>query len=140
MSGAIHGARIEAWICLGVGVLLVAAGVVAGFRSKVATATTAREKIDDAKKQVDGAKQQAHSAAQLLQQEGVGDAAKVGSAAKSATKAAADSADAAKSALEQAGSIISSLPENLRFAGMLVLLGTILMSVATIQFGGTSIF
>ena len=139
MSGAIHGAQAEAWICLGVGVLLVAAGVLAGFRANIGTAT-AREKIDDAKKQVDDAKKQAHTAAQLLQQEGVGDPQKVGSAAKSATKAASDSADAAKSALEQAGSIISSLPENLRFAGMLVLLGTILMSVATIQFGGTSIF
>jgi hypothetical protein len=32
------------------------------------------------------------------------------------------------------------LPENLRFAGVLVLVGTVLIGVATIQFGGTSLF
>ena len=140
MSGAIDGAQAEAWICLAVGVLLVAAGVVAGFKTNAATTGAARQKINDAQKQLDGAKQQAQTATRMLQQEGVGDPAKVGAAATSATKAASDSADTAKSALEQAASIISSLPENTRFAGMLVLLGTLLMSVATIQFGGTSIF
>lgn len=141
MSGAIDGAQAEAWICLAVGVLLVGAGVYSGLTNKAATSpAAAKKKIDDAKKQADGAKQKAHTATQILQQEGVADPTKVGEAAKSATKAANESADAAKSALEQAASIISSLPENIRFAGMLVLLGTILMSVATIQFGGTSIF
>lgn len=48
--------------------------------------------------------------------------------------------DARKTALEQAGSIIGSLPENLRFPGLLVVLGIVLMSVATIQFGGVSLF
>ena len=54
--------------------------------------------------------------------------------------AAKGKTEAAKSALEQVGSIVASLPENLRFAGLLVLVGAVLMSVATIQFGGTSLF
>jgi hypothetical protein len=33
-------------------------------------------------------------------------------------------------------SVVASLPENLRFAGLLVLLGTGRIGVATIQFGG----
>lgn len=140
MSGAIDHAQAEAWICLAVGVGLVVAGVVAGFMTKAATTGAAKQKISDAHKQLDDAKQQADKATQLVQQEGVGDPATVGAAAKSATKAASASTDKAKSALDQAASIISSLPENIRFPGMLVLLGTILMSVATIQFGGTSIF
>jgi hypothetical protein len=32
------------------------------------------------------------------------------------------------------------LPENLRFSGMLVLVGAVLISIATIQFGGVSLF
>jgi hypothetical protein len=36
--------------------------------------------------------------------------------------------------------IVAALPENLRFAGLLVLVGTVLMGVATIQFGGVSPF
>jgi hypothetical protein len=48
--------------------------------------------------------------------------------------------ETAKSALEQIGGIVGSLPEHLRFAGLLVLVGTVLVSVATIQFGGTSLF
>ena len=60
--------------------------------------------------------------------------------AMSAGQAAGTSADAAKSALEQVEGIIGALPENLRFAGVLVLVGTVLIGVATIQFGGTSLF
>jgi len=52
----------------------------------------------------------------------------------------AASADAAKSALEQVQGIVGALPENLRFAGLLVLIGTLLISVATVQFGHISLF
>jgi hypothetical protein len=58
-------------------------------------------------------------------------------------EAAADadtSAGAAKSALDQMSGIVGALPENLRFAGMLALVGTVLVSVATVQFGGTFLF
>jgi hypothetical protein len=45
-----------------------------------------------------------------------------------------------KTAAEQIGSIVGSLPEYQRFPGLLVLLGAAMMGVATIQFGGTSLF
>ncbi len=60
-------------------------------------------------------------------------------AASSAAGAAASN-DTAKTKLEQIESLIGSLPEELRFAGFLILVGTVLMGVATIQFGGTSLF
>ena len=45
-----------------------------------------------------------------------------------------------KSALDEVSGIVAALPENLRFAGLLILVGAALMSVATVQFGGHSIF
>ncbi len=60
--------------------------------------------------------------------------------ATAAAEAAQESVQAAKTAFEQVGDIVSALPENLRFAGVLVLVGAVLIGVATIQFGGVSIF
>lgn len=66
--------------------------------------------------------------------------------AKSTTTSDAAVSDAkekgaeAQSVLQEIGSIVSALPENLRFAGLLVLVGTVLMSVATTQFGGHALF
>lgn len=48
--------------------------------------------------------------------------------------------DEVQSVLQDIGGIVSALPENLRFAGLLVLVGTVLMSVATTQFGGHALF
>ena len=53
---------------------------------------------------------------------------------------AASTGTAAESTLKELQGIIGSLPERLRFSGLLVLLGALLMSVATVQFGGHQIF
>jgi hypothetical protein len=45
-----------------------------------------------------------------------------------------------KSTIDEVSGIVGALPENLRFAGLLVLVGTALMSVATVRFGGHSLF
>lgn len=86
------------------------------------------EKVDRAKAQVDELR----------------DTAVLGSLTAGADQNAADKtqaqAAATKSTLDEIGSILGSLPENLRFAGLLVLVGIALMSIAMVQFGGTSIF
>ncbi|HET9287130.1 MAG TPA: hypothetical protein VFO26_06185 [Gaiella sp.] len=67
----------------------------------------------------------------------------MGSAVPEATEAVAAagaSTEAASSALEQVQGIVAALPENLRFAGLLILVGAVLMGVATVQFGDVSLF
>jgi hypothetical protein len=59
---------------------------------------------------------------------------------QTAADAAAEKAEEVKSKLGEIGSLLGSLPEHLRFAGLLILVGALLMSVATVQFGGQSIF
>jgi hypothetical protein len=133
-------ARTTAWICFGVGLALVLAGVALGAYTSV-FGQGGGATIDDAKKAVDDTAhqaQQARTAAHAAVQPGA-EALAAPAAATAADQAAAKAAEA-KSALDQVSSIVASLPENLRFAGMLVLVGTVLMSVATIQFGGVSLF
>ena len=122
------------WICLVVGFLVLGAGVYTGLRTSLAhdKLKQASEKLDETKEHIEKTK----TAMQQPGLEGVG----AGDEARNAGEAASESAAAAQSALEQVQSIVGSLPENLRFAGLLVLVGTVLISVATIQFGGTSLF
>jgi hypothetical protein len=130
---AIDNAEAVAWICLVVGIVLLLAGVTIGLVLSLRAAPKAEEgKIAEAKQKIEDAQAQIQYAAQPA-------ALEAGGAAASADAASA-SAEAAKSALEQVEGIVGSLPENLRFSGMLVLVGAVLMSVATIQFGGVSLF
>jgi hypothetical protein len=128
----IDNAETVAWICLIVGIIVLLAGVAIGLVTSFRTAPKAEEKkITEARQKIEEAQAQMQYAAQP--------ALEAGGAAASA-EAATASAEAAKSALEQVQGIVASLPENLRFSGMLVLVGAVLMSVATIQFGGVSLF
>ena len=137
MLATLKNADVVAWISFGLGVAVLIAGVVVGLVTSLKKAPEAtKQKIDEAKDKIDETKSNL-AAAQA--QAGAGGAA-AAAGAPAAADAAATSADAAKTALEQVGDIVGSLPENLRFAGLLVLIGAVLMSVATIQFGGTSIF
>lgn len=123
------------WICLLVGIAVLGAGVWIGFRTGVTQAPEkAKEKLAEASQKIDEAKEHIERTTAATE----GGLESAGPAEAGA--AAGSSADAAKSALEQVQGIIGALPENLRFAGVLVLVGTVLMSVATIQFGGTSLF
>jgi hypothetical protein len=122
-------AEIVAWACFVVGIVLLFAGVLIGLALTFWKRTQdVKQKVEEAKDKVDQLKATAMS----------------GSLKATADQEAAASAESmaaeAKSTLEEIGGIVGALPENLRFAGLLILVGTVLMSVATVQFGGHSLF
>jgi hypothetical protein len=127
-------AQIVAWICFGLGVVILLTGVRIGLglsfakTNKGLSAKDAKAKVEDASTKVQALKTQAMTAALSPTSD------------SSAADAASSGANAVKGTLEDISNILSALPENLRFAGLLVLIGTILMSVATVQFGGHSLF
>ena len=122
-------AEIVAWSCFFVGVVLLFAGVVIGL------GLTFGKKVQDVKEKVEHAKSKVDELEETAMSGSLKATADEGAAATAQTKAAE-----AKSTLEEIGGIVGALPENLRFAGLLVLVGTVLMSVATVQFGGHSLF
>jgi hypothetical protein len=122
-------AKAVAWVCFGLGIVLVVVGVVIGlYLSFTKTKKDVEKKVEEAAQHIDNAKQAALTGSSF---EGVNQA---------AAGQASQESEAAKGALEEISSIIGSLPEHLRFAGLLILVGVVLMSVATVQFGGHSIF
>jgi hypothetical protein len=141
---AVTQAQVVGWTCFVVGVALLVAGVVLGFavsfRQARRSADEARKKLDEATAKLEEARGhilRTSSAVASADLEGVGDST---AEATEAVGAAGTSTEQAKSALEQVQGILAALPENLRFAGLLILVGTVLMSVATVQFGGVSLF
>ena len=124
-----HSAEIVAWTCFVVGILLLLAGIVIGLALTFRKAT----------KQVEHKMRQVRAKVDELTETAVS-----GSLHSHADHEAAATAEAAgadvKSALDEVSGIVGALPENLRFAGLLVLVGAALMSVATVQFGGHAIF
>ena len=124
-----HSAEIVAWTCFVVGIVLLLAGVVIGLALTFRKAT----------KQVEHKMRQVRAKVDELTETAVS-----GSLHSHADHEAAATAEAAgadvKSALDEVSGIVGALPENLRFAGLLVLVGAALMSVATVQFGGHAIF
>jgi hypothetical protein len=122
-------AQIVAWTCFVVGTVLLLVGVVIGFYVTFkTTGEHMKTKVDEAKQKIEELKTTAVSAA------------RADSADEPAAAAAASTAEAAKSTLEQLQGIIAALPEATRFPGLLILVGAVLMSVATVQFGGHSLF
>jgi hypothetical protein len=126
LIAALQHAEFVAWVCLGLGVVLVVLGTALGLILSLRRGPGAKQKIDEAKQRVAEASDKLQSVSS-------------GAEAAAATDAKA-STDAAESALEQVEGIVGALPENLRFSGMLVLVGVVLISVATVQFGGVSLF
>jgi len=150
---ALDNAKLVAWLSFAIGALVLGAGVYIGLWTSMQkpkkeakdTLQEANARLDDTKSKLADTKTnlEAVSTASSSGLEGVGAAADVATATEAASSKAdeaASSAEAAKTALTQVGDLVGSLPENLRFAGLLVLIGAVLMSVATIQFGGTSLF
>ncbi len=141
---AVTQAQVVGWICFAVGIALLAVGVFIGLwvtlkRAPQAT-DDAKEKLDEAQANLEAARghiERTSSAFESANLEGAGASA---AEATEAVEAAGSSTEAAKSALEQVQGIVAALPENLRFAGLLILVGTVLVSVATVQFGGVSLF
>jgi hypothetical protein len=136
-------AEIVGWVCLVVGIATIAAGVFLGLTTPAKEAKEAKKQLETAGhaiSQADQHIQQARAAAANSQRAGAEALMAAGEEATNAAEDAKAKTEEAKTALEQVASIVGSLPENLRFAGMLVLVGAVLMGVATIQFGGTSLF
>jgi hypothetical protein len=133
---ALTNAEFIGYVCFFLGAVVLVVGAYVGLatsqKSPVKGAT------DDAKAKLEAAKETLDEAQEKIEQ--AKDAEPHTALAEAAGGEATAATEKAKSALEQAHDIISALPENLRFAGLLVLIGTILMGVATIQFGGVSLF
>jgi hypothetical protein len=127
-------AQIVAWVCFGLGIaiLLTGARIGLGLSSAKAkkgfSAKDAQAKVEDASTKVQELKTSAMASALSTTSD------------SRAAAASGKGADEVKGTLEDISSILSALPENLRFAGLLILIGTVLMSVATVQFGGHSLF
>lgn len=128
--------------CLVLGVVLIVSGTAHGI------AVSSREsRLAQVKGELDAAQQRFQDTRLQLESMQAGGLESVGGGLAGASsqlhRVAADAestAGAAKSAVEQIGGLVGSLPENLRFSGVLLVVGTVLVSVATIQFGGTSLF
>jgi hypothetical protein len=141
---AVSDAHFVAWACFVIGLITFAAGVCIGlwtsFSRAPAAAEQAKTKLEEARKHIDDAKQHIAVTSSVAASANLESATESAAQASQAADAAGDSTEAAKSALEQVQGILSALPENLRFAGLLILVGTALMGVATVQFGGVSLF
>ncbi|WP_324652017.1 hypothetical protein [Georgenia sp. H159] len=150
-------AELVAWVCVLVGVLVLGVGCVIGLRNVPADADrelrTARASLATATGEIAAVQEQVSRMRSIVAarrqlaadevaaiEEIDGRAVESTAVVEEAAQRASASAETASSAIEQVGSVISSLPERLRFAGLLVLVGTVLISVGTVQFGGTSLF
>ena len=122
-------AEIVAWACFVVGIVLLFAGVVIGLALTFRKAT----------KHVEHTMRQLRNKVDELKDTAVSGSMSARADEQAAATAEAKAADV-KSALDEVSGIVAALPENLRFAGLLILVGAALMSVATVQFGGHSIF
>lgn len=141
---AVTQAQAVGWTCFVIGIALLAGGVFVGLwvtlRQTARTTEDAKKKIDEAKAKLDEAHKQIQRTSSAVAQGDLEGVAAPAAEATEAVNAADTSAQQARSALEQIEGILAALPENLRFAGLLILVGTVLMSVATVQFGGVSLF
>lgn len=150
-------AELVAWVCVVVGVLVLGVGCVIGLRNVPADADrelrTARASLAAAAGEISAVREQVTRMRSIVTarrrlavdevaaiEEIDGRAVESTAVVEEAAERASASAETASSAIEQVGSVIASLPERLRFAGLLVLVGTVLISVGTVQFGGTSLF
>jgi len=136
-------ADVVGWICLVVGIVVLFGGVGIGLWTSLTKASQKAEdamsKLDEAKARIGEAKAHIQRTTEAVAEPGLEAAGAVANATSEA-QAAGESTEAAQSALEEVQGIVASLPENLRFSGLLVLVGTVLIGVATIQFGGVSLF
>lgn len=126
-------ANAIAEICFVAGLVLVFAGAVIGLgisrkEAQTAAPEAVQKKLEDTKTKVKQLTATAKEAAEADGKDTV-----------QAAKAGSDGA-AAESGIKDLEGLITALPQGLRFSGFLVLLGALLMSVATVQFGGHSIF
>ncbi len=141
---AVTQADVVAWLCFGIGTAVLTVGVALGtarsLRHAPAKTEEASAKLDEARARLDAATVHIAASTSAVATADLESFDASAADASTAAQAAGASVEEAKSALEQAQSIIAALPENLRFAGLLILVGAILMGVATVEFGGVSLF
>lgn len=113
-------AKTVAWVCFILGIVLLAVGTFYGAYLTLVIEPREQKRKEqlerEAKEKVDEAALAAGDSAEAQQ-----------------------TAAEAKSKIEQLASLIGALPEKLRFPALLILVGALLISVATVQFGGTSL-
>lgn len=130
-------AEAVGWICFVIGAIGVLTGGVFGVLWAMGEAHTTVAAASDKPKKEEVVKAAKSAVAELS------DTAKTAAKeAPSEDKAneAAQKAGAAESAVADLAAIVKALPERLRFWGFLILIGGLLMSVATIEFSGHAIF
>lgn len=130
---AVTNITVGGWACFVIGAILLLAGAALGVylgakEPDAKTKEDIKKKADQAKTQIEQLTQQAVKAANT-------DAKDTAAATESKEKG-----DAAASTVKDLEGLLKALPERLRFAGFLIIFGALLMSVATVQFGGHSIF
>lgn len=133
---ALTDAQFSAYVCLFAGLVAFALGLTVGavqtftLRAK-GTTDQAKAKVEDAQTKLSAIDD--HVDVAVAANAGSSEATTAGDNAK-------DAASEAQSALAEASAIIAALPEKSRFAGLLVLVGTILIGVAAVQFNGVQLF
>jgi hypothetical protein len=132
------------WLCFVLGAVVLVGGAAIGLSTSLKRAPQkteeARAKLEEARARIDEARAHIEETTSAAADSDLESVAASSVQASTAAEAAGASTDAAKSALEEIQGILAALPENLRFAGLLILVGTVLIGVATIQFGGVSLF
>jgi hypothetical protein len=135
---------VVAWLCFALGAIFLLGGATIGLwasrRRTPRKAREARAKLEEARARIDEAQGHIDETTRAVTDSNLESVASSSAQASTAAQAAGASADAAKSAVEEVQGIVAALPENLRFAGLLILVGTVLIGVATVQFGGVSLF
>ncbi len=123
-----------AWACFVIGALVFLAGVALGLLLSLRE-TNAGVSAKDAQAKIKAAT----ATVNTLTANAVQAARTVGADDSTATKVGSEGGTAA-STLKEVEGIIGALPERIRFSAVLILIGALLMSVATVQFGGHAIF
>ncbi len=124
---------LTGWICFGLGVATFLVGLIIGAVIGV------QEAGSSASEQVKAKVDLAVGKVSDLTAKAVDAANTEGKDPDAATVAAA-TGEATKDAVKDMEGLLNALPARLRFAGFLLLVGAFVMSVGTVQFGGTSIF
>jgi FtsZ-interacting cell division protein ZipA len=141
---ALTQADVVAWVCFVLGAIFLVGGAAIGLwtsrRQTPRKAREARAKLEEASSRIHEARGHIEETTRAATESNLESVAASSAQASTAAQAAVASADAAKSAVEEVQGIVAALPENMRFAGLLILVGMVLIGVATVQFGGVSLF
>jgi hypothetical protein len=130
MPLALSSLQATSWATFGLGVIVLVIGLGLGIFKAPAAAKKDKKELTDAKVAAEVVSTELQEARNKSLNEGVA----------TDTNAIAAATASSKTAVEQISGAIASLPEYQRFPGLLVLLGAALMGIATVQFGGTSLF